>query len=321
MAGSFGKIDYRLRPAKAIERRMMAEAFLRLRPFGSVESYRYVGMGSVYFSDFTLFHNVCGFESLVSIEDETNEVVQERFRFNVPLGHLELCFGHSNTVLPTLPWDLRSVVWLDYDGVFTKEVLTDIRYLASKLVPGSMLSVSVNAELRDEEEGKKPRLQVLTERLGSIGKIPALVTSAGAIKPGEVAKVYREIMTQEITDGINDRNAGRPAGQKFSFRQVFFFEYRDGAPMLTLGWVIFDDGQSHTYGACSFNGLLFFRPGDEPFSIVPPLLTNAEMREINRSDEVGTFSHLDDLPLPKSETDKFIKLRRYWPLGSFADLT
>ena len=30
MARSFNRIDYRLRPAKAVERRMMAEAFLRL---------------------------------------------------------------------------------------------------------------------------------------------------------------------------------------------------------------------------------------------------------------------------------------------------
>jgi hypothetical protein len=69
MANSFRKIDYRLRPAKAVERRMMAESFLRLRPFGSVETYRYVGMGSVYFADFSLFHAVCGFETMVSIED------------------------------------------------------------------------------------------------------------------------------------------------------------------------------------------------------------------------------------------------------------
>ena len=68
MAKSFTKIDYRLRPAKAVERRMMAEAFLRLRPFGSVESYRYIGMGSVYFSDFLLFHGLCGFDPMSSLE-------------------------------------------------------------------------------------------------------------------------------------------------------------------------------------------------------------------------------------------------------------
>ena len=58
MASSFTKIDYRLRPAKSVERRMMAESFLRLRPFGSVESYRYVGMGSVDLGFFSVSINL-----------------------------------------------------------------------------------------------------------------------------------------------------------------------------------------------------------------------------------------------------------------------
>ena len=183
MANSFRKIDYRLRPAKAVERRMMAEAFLRLRPFGSIESYRYVGMGSVYFSDFSLFHGLCGFDPMISIEWTDDAKIQKRFEL----------FGHSNVTLPTLPWDLRSVVWLDYDGSLGKEVLTDVRYLAAKMQPGSFLAVSVNASLNDTDEGSKSSLQVLTDRLGSIGKIPSHVASAGAIKAREVAAVYREV--------------------------------------------------------------------------------------------------------------------------------
>ena len=321
MANSFSRIDYRLRPAKSVERRMMAEFFLRLRPFGSVESYRYVGMGSVYFSDFTLFHAICGFESLVSIEGEQDAKVKDRFKFNVPLGHIDLRFGHSNTVLPALHWDLRSVVWLDYDGFLSKEVLTDLRYLASKVQSGSILSVSVNADLLDMEEGVKSTLQVLTGRLGSSGKIPASITATGSIKPAETAKVYRDIMTQELKDGLNDRNAGRPSGQKFSYEQIFFFKYKDGAPMLTLGWIIFDEGQRHAYEGCSFNSLQFARRGDEPFNIAVPLLTNAEMREINRCDSEGTFGRLEDLPLPSTEVDKFQAVRRYWPLTSLSEMT
>src|SRR5580658_3613252 len=120
MANSFRKIDYRLRPAKAVERRMMAETFMRLRSFASLESYRYVGMGSVYFSDFSLFHTMCGFDPMVSLEETDDATEQNRFKMNVPLGNINVAFGHSNTTLPSLQWDLRSVVWLDYDGVLGK---------------------------------------------------------------------------------------------------------------------------------------------------------------------------------------------------------
>ena len=116
MSGSFTRVNYRLRPAKGVERRMMADAFLRLWPFGRVESYRYVGMGSVYFADFALFNTVCGFTHLVSIEDAEDLQTQNRFKFNVPLGSIELKFGHSNVELPKLHWDnVRTICWLDYD--------------------------------------------------------------------------------------------------------------------------------------------------------------------------------------------------------------
>jgi hypothetical protein len=321
MARSFNRIDYRLRPAKAVERRMMAEAFLRLRPFGSVETYRYIGMGSVYFSDFSLFHTVCGFDPMISLEGAEDVTVQNRFKMNVPLGNISVAFGHSNTTLPALQWDLRSVVWLDYDGVLDKEVLTDVRYLATKLVSGSVLTISVNASLQDIESGTKTALEVLTERLGSGGKIPTTVTSAGVIKSTDIAGVYRDILTQELTDGLNDRNAGRPKGQKFTSEQIFFFKYSDGAPMLTIGWVIFDEGQRPVYDNCGFNGLSFVRHAADPFSISVPLLTNIELREISRCDDEGKYQKLEELPLPSSEVGKFNALRRYWPLNSFSEMT
>jgi hypothetical protein len=321
MAKSFNRIDYRLRPAKAVERRMMAEAFLRLRPFGSVETYRYVGMGSVYFSDFSLFHALCGFDPMISLEGTDDAKVQNRFKLNVPLGNITVHFGHSNTTLPTLPWDLRSVVWLDYDGVLNKEVLIDLRYLAAKLVSGSVLTVSVNASLQDTNDGTMTPLQVLTERLGSSSKIPAAATEASVIKSADIETLYRDILTQELRDGLNDRNAGRPAGQKFAFEQVFFFKYKDGAPMMTIGWIVFDEGQRALYEQCAFNGLPFVRREAEPFSISVPLLTNTELREINRCDEEGKYRKLEELPLPQSEIDKFHGLRRYWPLSNFAEMT
>ena len=242
--------------------------------------------------------------------------MKNRFKFNVPLGDIDLKFGRTNTVLPTLPWDLRTVAWLDYDGFFTKDVLTDIRYLASKLHSGSVLCVSVNADLRDEDQGEEKRLKVLIKRLGSNDKIPAPFSAAGVIRPNEIPDIFRTIMTQELTDGLNDRNVGRPPGSRIAFEQIFFFEYRDGAPMLTIGWIVFEEGQRHAYQGCSFSTLPFVRQGSEPFKIALPLLTNAEIREINRCDAAGTFCKLEDLPLPAVEVEKFNSVRRYWPLAS-----
>lgn len=141
---SYERINYALRPAKCVERKMMCDTFRRLAPFARVESYRYVGFGSVYFSDFILFHRALGMSEMISIEkDEDN---QDRFEFNKPFRCVQLEFGESNDVLPKLAWDARSIVWLDYDGTLTGTVLKDVALLATNMVSGSVLALSYNVE-------------------------------------------------------------------------------------------------------------------------------------------------------------------------------
>ena len=322
MSGSFARVNYQLRPAKGVERRMMADAFLRLRPFGSVESYRYVGMGSVYFADFTLFHTVCGFTSLVSIEEAEDELTQNRFRFNVPFGTIDLRFGHSNVELPKLHWDnVRTICWLDYDGSLTHPVLTDIRTLAGQMAPGGLLAVTVDTRLNDESAGPHRKLlDKLIAQIGTEEKVPTVITAAKKLKKSLVKSAFRTIMTQELIDGINERNAGMPAEQHITFEQIFNFEYSDKAPMLTIGWVLFDAGQRARFEECEFKGLKFVRSGEEPFVIAPPFLTPHEMRELNRCDEKETYRP-SDLPLPSDERENYEQIRRYWPTGGYAEMT
>ena len=57
---SYEQINYSLRPAKQIERKMLIEAFRNLTEFGDIGSYRYIGFGSIYFSDFNQVHKSLG---------------------------------------------------------------------------------------------------------------------------------------------------------------------------------------------------------------------------------------------------------------------
>jgi len=320
MSGSFRRVDYRLRSAKGVERRMMGEAFLRLERFGDIKTYRYVGMGSVYFSDFAVFHSVCGFETMISIENVTDLAEKRRFRFNVPFGDIELHFDHTNAALPSLRWDLRTVIWLDYDDMISADMLTDIRYLATQLVPGSALAVTVRGDLRDEDQGVSTPRDVLAGRVGE-SKIPNSVMMAGHVKPDEMPQTIREILMQEVKDGVNDRNSGRPRGQSYAFEQIMFFKYRDGCPMVTLCWVLFEEGQRPTFNSCGFENLLCFRKSASPFSIKIPFVTNAEIRAINQCGIGSTAPKITDLPIPPTEIAKYQLLRRYWPLFSNPELT
>src|ERR1700712_3390037 len=76
LAGSFKKIDYRLRPAKHAERVMLCDLFRRMR-FSPPETYQYVGFGSVAFIDFRLVHRTLGIRQMISIEETSDENEQD----------------------------------------------------------------------------------------------------------------------------------------------------------------------------------------------------------------------------------------------------
>ena len=140
---SYETINYRLRPAKAVERKMLCEALRRLSAFGDIAKYRYVGFGSAYFTDFVLFHRALGIASMVSIEHDTDN--EARFEFNKPFGCVTMKYMPASQALPALPWNERTIFWLDYDGQLDEEVLSDVAAVATRAVSGSVLIVSVNA--------------------------------------------------------------------------------------------------------------------------------------------------------------------------------
>ena len=321
MASSYRKIDYRLRPGKAVERRMIAEYFLRLRAFGAVEDYKYVGFGSVYFSDFSLFNILCGFKEMVSIESTQDPTIQERFRFNAPLGSIDIQFGHSNVVLPSLDWQRKVAVWMDYDGTLEKSVLTDISYLAATVTSQSIILVSVNGELADTDEGKLSKLEVLTGRIGP-EKVPPQFQNAHNVPAKDIPALYREIFTSEIQAALNKRNAGKDdEAECMRAEQVAFFKYSDGVEMLTLGWVFFLEKERDTFNHCGFSSLPHSRVGDETFKIEIPLMTNAEIRELNRCRMINGRLDTKAVPVPASEIKKYVSLNRFWPVLQIPEMT
>lgn len=100
---SFRKINYSLRPAKHAERKMMGEIFRRAAAFSALETYRYVGLGSVWFSDFSLYHKMLGIGEMVSIERATG--CKARFEANRPFN-IEMRFKPTTEALPELDWKL-----------------------------------------------------------------------------------------------------------------------------------------------------------------------------------------------------------------------
>jgi hypothetical protein len=272
MKASYEKLNYRLRPAKHIERGMIVEALQRLRMFAPLSRYNYVGLGSLYFADFVLVHRSLGIRRMICIERDEGK--RERFVFNRPFRTVDLRFGHSNDVLPTIDWKRRTIVWLDYDGRLGGDVLTDIRWVCGAAPSGSVLVVSVNAEPIDEEK----RIAAFKEAIG-VRNVPEGVTKGGHLGGWLLAAHGRTVIDSIIRESIRDRSTSR---EKISYEQIFNFEYRDGVRMSTVGGIILDETDRRAFEACKFDDLDYVRPGSEACRIEVPLLTNREIRLLDR---------------------------------------
>jgi hypothetical protein len=321
-------LNYSLRPAKNIERKMMAEAFPRLSPIQPLAKYRYVGFGSEFFNDFSLYHQSLGIRDMISIENDSERI--ERCRFNQPYKCIDIREGNAGVVLPQLKWSKPTIVWLDYISKLDKSIVADIGFVASQVVSGSVGIWTVNANPwggdMDAETCEKVKASEWPER--RLAKLRALFggtrrfsdVNGAQLAQWGLAALFREVIVDEIQRALHDRNAGSAAADALEFRQCFHFRYRDGQRMLTVGGVFVNSGDAKKLGADPFGGLESIRTGQDSFEIAPPTLTGREVRFLNRllphegegMEKVGWLSD--------GELETFRQLYRYYPIFAESEL-
>jgi hypothetical protein len=314
-----------MRPAKSIERKMLAESFRRLHPFQRINEYRYIGFGSIYFGDFQVIHRELGIDDMISIEKDA--YARECFEFNKPYRSILLNFGVSGQILPTLDWTKRSIIWLDYDGKLDLDSLADIGTVSARSVSGTALVVSVNAHPepypRDQERAAferqtgKPfsiaeyQLSKLSDYIGP--KIPP-GTQGNDLRGHGVATVFHRTILNEIDEQLSRRNAMLEAGDKMLWKQIGYFLYQDGALMLTVALVFFKASDLSVFEACAFEKLPFLHSGNEPYQIRVPCLTNKEIRYLNEQLPFLTATTLLKGPgIPAQDLKAYSELYRYFP--------
>ncbi len=324
----FPVVNYSLRPAKNIERKMMAEAFARLAPLSPLSKYRYVGFGSEFFNDFALYHEALGILDMVSIEHDLDRI--ERCEFNRPYKCIRVEAGTASEVLPKLKWEPRSIVWLDYLSKLERSVLADINLVASAASSGSLLIWTVNAhpwgEGWDEDEGRQiPTKELPVYRVRKLRDsiAPRPIPDEWIREPLSkwgLAGVYYRFIVAEIASALGDRNASAKASDKLEFRQLFHFRYADTTRMLTVGGLLLNPADAKTIGDDPFAGLSFARGSAEALELRPPVLTGREVRHLSR-----LLPHDDAKTEPpgwlaSDDLERFRELYRYYPIFAESEL-
>lgn len=267
------KVDYSLRPSKTAERRMIAAALARLDLSEAIRDYRYVGMGSIFFRDFLLFHRMLGIEDMISIEGEG--AAETRARFNLPLACIELMMGRTADALPRIGFgDKPHIVWLDYESRVDPGVLADIESVAVRAKPGSILIATVNADSVREAEERE-------EWLNDLGEDRPEPANPRGRK--DFALLSYRVLSQCIDTALRDRNAGEPEERRVEFRQAFHFVYADGPQMLTVGGGLIGGDDREPWDSSRIEELDFVRTGEEQFPLKVPPLTRREALHLLRA--------------------------------------
>lgn len=280
---SFEKIDYSLRPAKSVERKMILSLLMALNRYQSIESYQYIGFGSIYYVDFSLFHKFLNIKKMTSIEWAENE---ERAKFNLPLQCVDLRLGSSHDLLPSLiNNESKNITWLDYDNHLSTDIIGDIESYSAETSFDSLLMISLgvhpdNVGNTDPSEYSKFRYSKLHSRIGE-ENVPYYLKNL-KLNKWELSIVYREVVINKINSILRKRNSMVEEKDHIIAKQVLYFHYSDNAKMMTIGFFFHKNSDSEKLEHCNLEELDFFCDNNIAYEIKVPNLTSFELSKINR---------------------------------------
>jgi len=317
MDASYKKIDYRLKPAKSVERKMLLETINRLFYFDQLINYKYIGFGSVSFVDFELFHKNLGINKMISIEAKKEEAA--RFEFNKPYSFIEMRYDISTKVFESLDISTEPViVWLDYDKNIQRYMFDDIDLVVPQLKSGSMYIITCNTSIDPDpiikqKDKKVVRLKKFTDDFANY--VPIEVVESD-LTPKNSHRVLRKMFINRIEEQLSECNKIRDENDKISFQQLFNFIYNDsGATMLTVGGIAYSNNDKEKLEQCCFNNLFYIKNHEEEYKIDIPIVTPKEIQLFNSSiclnQEVCAAREVNSIL--GNEYEKYKNLDRYFP--------
>ena len=228
---SFHQVNYALRPSKTIQRHIVFEGIRSMQSCHKETNSVYIGLGSIWFTDFIMAHKILRIRDMISIEED--KVGFSRAEFNSPFATVQVKYGHSSDVLASLfdngqyqnrPW----VVWLDYDTSFSEELRDDIHSVIERSPQNTIVLVTFDA--RGKKYGRpvdrKDRLCELFEDL----------------VPRDLSKTAcnDQNIQETLANLVNDLMMATWAetGRLGRFVPGFRIIYKDTAEMVTVGGIL-----------------------------------------------------------------------------------
>lgn len=297
------EVQFDLRPAKQVERRILLDAFQRLAQAGfPIRDYQYTGFGALHFVDFVVFHKLLGIDQMLSVEHDVT--LEGRVKFNCPFSFIQIVMGSATDIIPTLSPDTQHILWLDYDDPVTKANLNDVYLAGSQLSRGSFLIATVDVEppIKDDY-GADTNRRYFEEEAGSyLGIIDIKeFTKANLYKPSK----------QAILNALREGMAGRTGTH---FYPLFYFLYRDGHRMMTYGGMIGSKPEGRKLSSIK-EGAGYLRMTDKegPYEIRVPIFTRKERHLLDSAMPCADGWQPAGFAIPSEHVETYREIYRFLP--------
>ena len=312
---SYEKINYMLRPRKQIERKILIELFQKIQNYNkniNLVKYHYIGLGSVYYYDFILFHKFLNINKMTSLDKENTK---KRFEFNKPYDFIEFKNVSTTDFLFNYNFKDKLLIWLDYDSILydikhntiNDSILNDIEEITKRSKVNDFFILTVDITCPENSEQKKSFLDSFDIYISNKFKKEKF------IYPQHYHYVIQDILLNYIEE--------HQRYQDIKFHKLFSFHYRDSAHMYTLGG-IYD--KSDIFQKSLSNEDFININKDNIISIDVPVLTYREklyldseisklQKKIGRNNKMKLLNSLDFEIRSLEELKNYLTYYKYYP--------
>lgn len=298
------EVQFDLRPAKQVERRMLLDAFQRLAQAGfSIRDYAYTGFGSLHFIDFVIFHKLLGIDQMLSVEHDL--ALEGRVRFNCPYRCVDIMMGSATDVIPTLSRDQQHILWLDNDEPVTKAILNDVYLAGSQLPTGSFLIVTVDVEppVKDAYDAHTNKLYFEEEAQNYLGLL-----DIQAFTKENLYKTSKQVIMNALKEGM----AGRTS---IDFHPLFYFVYAGSHRMMTIGGMIGSNAEKRKLNSMNKEGAVYLRmkENEDPYEIKVPVFTRKERHLLDSAMPCPAGWQPTEFTIPVEHIETYREIYRFLP--------
>lgn len=312
---SFQKVHYALRPAKQVERRMFVDAFIQLNKIGfPISDYHYLGMGSVYFVDYIMFHRYLGIVDMTSVE--ISAPAKKRLEFNRPCSLVKVRIGDIATHVSSLSSGKRYIVWLDYDRVINRDIINTLRLALVQLSPGSILIITIDAmppgSARNPNRGAESHEDGPAQWMDYFSEVAGpylwLRPQPADFSRSKLIKVNTHILRSVIDSGLAGRHG-------ISFSPLFNICYQDMHEMLTIGGVVSSRQEVDWLRKLDTTRFPYLRTrlSGNPYKIRVPLITRKEKLQLDSAMPGGGSELIAQTGLTTRDIKDYERIYRFYP--------